>query len=176
MVTLFTSLVRPVLEYGCEIWCPYKIKDVIAIEKIQQNFTSKISSLSNLDYWQRLAELGLESLQRRRDKLVILHTWKIKNAIYPNTINLQFKEERRTKADRAIIRPLPKVHQGLITKFDESFIVRSARLWNKIPPNLTKLRNYNEFKIKLNQFLSKIPDKPPIPGYSFVNHNSVLDF
>ena len=175
MRTLFISLIRPILEYGCEVWSPHKVKDILQIEQLQRNFTSRIWNLEESDYWERLTKLGLESLQRRREKITILHIWKIKNNIYPNSIDIKFKQERRTQADKAVIRPLPRVHQKLLTKFDESFIIRSGRLWNKIPPELSRLTNYNEFKTKLNQFLSKIPDKPPIPGYPFANHNSVLD-
>ena len=176
MITLFISLVRPILEYGCEIWCPYKLKDILAIEQIQRNFTSRITSIKDLNYYERMKELNVMSLQRRREKLILLHIWKIKNNIYPNSIDIKFKQERRTRADKARVPSLPKVSQGLITKYDESFIVRSARLWNKLTPEITTINSLNEFKTKLNNFLSKIPDRPAFPGYYSPNHNSVLDF
>ena len=71
---------------------------------------------------------------------------------------------------------MPRVNSKLLTKFETSFIINSAKLWNKMPPDLTKLTNYNQFKYKLNIFLSQIADKPPLPGYPFANHNSVLNF
>ena len=69
MRTLFVSLVRPIIEYGCEIWSPYKIKDILLLESIQRNFTSKITSLKYINYTERMKELRLTSLQRRREKL-----------------------------------------------------------------------------------------------------------
>ena len=135
----------------------------------------KITTVKDLNYWERLDKLKIMSLQRRREKIAILHIWKIKNQIYPNSIEVKFKKDRRSQADRAVLRPLPKVQMGLVTKIDESFLIRSAKLWNKIPPNLTTITNYSTFKSELHLFLSKLPDRPPLPGYSFANHNSVLD-
>ena len=36
MVPLFKALVRPILEYGNVVWCPYRIKDINAIEDVQR--------------------------------------------------------------------------------------------------------------------------------------------
>ena len=175
MILLFNSLVRPILEYCCELWSPYKIKDIVMLEQVQRNFTFKIIQNKNLDYWERLVELEISSLQRRREKLILLYVWKIKNQILPNSINLNFKLEKRTKAMKAVIKSLPRIQSKTITKMDESILVRSARLWNKLPANITTINNYQKFKTKLTLFLSKLPDKPPMPGYNYGNNNSVID-
>ena len=54
MLTLFNSLVRSRMEFCCEIWCPYKIKQIVQIEQIQRSFTVKIAGMSNFNYWEIL--------------------------------------------------------------------------------------------------------------------------
>jgi len=34
--TLYKSLVRPVLEYAAPVWCPYLVKDILALENVQR--------------------------------------------------------------------------------------------------------------------------------------------
>ena len=73
MLTLLKSLVIPLLEYCCQLWSPWKAKDIQAIEAIQRTFTYKITEVQHLDYWERLHELKLYSLQRLRDRYIIIY-------------------------------------------------------------------------------------------------------
>ena len=73
MLTLLKSLVIPQLEYCCQLWNPWKAKDIQAIEAIQRTFTYKITEVQHLNYWERLHELKLYSLQRRRERYIIIY-------------------------------------------------------------------------------------------------------
>ena len=33
---LYITLVRPILEYAAPGWCPYLVKDILALEKVQR--------------------------------------------------------------------------------------------------------------------------------------------
>ena len=74
MMTLFKSLVLPVMEYCCVAWSPDALEQVRKLESVQRYFTSKISDVSHLDYWERLKILGLYSLERRRERYAIIYT------------------------------------------------------------------------------------------------------
>ncbi len=174
MMTLFKSLIRSRLEYGCEIWNPYLIKDINKIEQIQRSYTNKIENIKHLNYWERLSKLNIKSLQRRREKIIIIHIWKILNNIYPNSMSLQFKFHDRTKAIRVAIKRLPKLKGKSLSTYEESFQIRGGKLWNVLPPELTVIPTLNNFKFSLKRFLDKIPDKPPLPGYPHLNDNSIL--
>ena len=126
MMTLFNSLVRPLLEYCPEVWNPYKMKNISAVEQIQRTFTSKIRGIKHLNYWERLAELNILSLQRRRERLILITVWKIKNGTFPNNINFNFKTHTRTGAVKAVLQPMPRVTGLLLTKFEQSFIIKAA--------------------------------------------------
>ena len=83
MLTLLKSLI-PQLEYCCQLWNPWKVKDIQAIEAIQRTFTYKITEVHHLNYWERLHELKLYSLQRRRERYTIIYIWKITQHMVPN--------------------------------------------------------------------------------------------
>ena len=48
MMTIFKSLLRPLLEYCCPIWNPSKVLNIQCLENVQRNFTSKITGLASL--------------------------------------------------------------------------------------------------------------------------------
>ena len=114
------------------------------------------------------------SIQRRREKIIIIHLWKILNNVFPNFINIEFKEHKRTSSIKAILKPLPKVRGAALSNYDGSFVIQSAKLWNALPPNLTVITSLNLFKICLDKFLIELQDKPPLPGYPYCCDNSIL--
>ena len=78
MLTLWKSLVLPILDYCSQLWSPSNKGLIQQIESIQQSFTRKIAigNLTN-NYWDRLSHLKLYSLQRRRERYAIIYVWKI---------------------------------------------------------------------------------------------------
>ena len=73
MLTLFKSLVVPHAEYCSQLWNPVNIGDIAQLEEIQRTYTSKIEGLHDQNYWQRLESLNLYSLQRRRERYLIIY-------------------------------------------------------------------------------------------------------
>ena len=82
MVPLFKALVRPILEYGNAVWCPYTIKDINAIEEVQRFYTKRIIGTNDLSYEDRLNKLGLPSLEFRRHRGDMIEVFKITNKLY----------------------------------------------------------------------------------------------
>ena len=73
MLTLYKSMVRSLIEYCCPLWHPSKISDIQELESVQKAFTARISGMRHLHYWDRLVYLSQMSLQRRRERFIILH-------------------------------------------------------------------------------------------------------
>ena len=73
MMTLFKSLVLSRLDYGSQLWSPTKIHQIIVIEKIQKAFTKHIKGFSSFSYQERLSNLKMYSLQRRRERYIIIY-------------------------------------------------------------------------------------------------------
>ena len=115
MTTLFNSLVRCKLEYCCQIWDPSTIQQIDAIEQLQRSFTRRIIGMNELNYWDRLKKLNIFSLQRRREKLIIVYIWKIKNHLVPNDIEFRFVSNDRRSCNLAHVKSMPDVGGRLLT-------------------------------------------------------------
>ena len=79
--------IRPLLEYCSEIWSPFLLKNIDAIESVQRYFTRRINRIKTLTYKERLFILNIESLEVRQIKRDLVMCYKIVN----NLIDLQNK-------------------------------------------------------------------------------------
>lgn len=50
MLTLYKSLIIPLLEYCCQLWSPWRVGEIQLLESVERSFTSKISAARHLDY------------------------------------------------------------------------------------------------------------------------------
>ena len=81
-IPLYTTIVRPHLEYGQCVWSPYKRGDVRRIEAVQRYATRQIRGISHLTYQQRLRYLDLPSLVFRRMRGDMIITYKILHELF----------------------------------------------------------------------------------------------
>ncbi len=148
----------------------------LVIENVQKQFTRRIVGLNKLDYWERLKKLKLLSLQRRRERYSIIHVWKMLNGKAPNNIGMIFYSSPRLGIRTNIPTFNHRAQTSISTAYDDSFGIRAARLWNTLPKIVNSQTTLESFKTALSGFLRQFPDKPPVPGYTPPNSNSLLDW
>ena len=84
MMTLYKTLVRPILEYCSAVWNPSAIGEIAQLEQVQRNFTRRILGCKHLDYWERLP--GFAVLTEAQGAL----------CTYPHVQNLEGTGSKRT--------------------------------------------------------------------------------
>ena len=170
MMTLFRSMVLPQLEYCCQLWSPVHLKNIRRLEAIQRSFTARIAGLNHLNYWERLVHLKLYSLERRRERYLILYVYKIINRLAPNLRDDRFaiKPYYSVRGDKLCRIPIvSRSPSAKIRSMVEcSFAVNGAKLFNCLPSQLRNHQgSFDSFKYRLDKLLEKIHDKPCTPGY-----------
>ena len=174
IISLYQTYVIPRLEYGSILWSPYKISDIEKIEAVQRTITSKVDGMTNLNYHQRLHSLKLYSLMRRRERFIAIHMYKIANGLVPNNLSLEFYNTSRYGIKCR--KPKLRGSSHLSTVRRHYFTFTGPAIFNILPNEVKQSENLQQFKRRLDRFLSYIPDLPPTPGYPSINGNTLLEW
>ena len=169
MKKMFTTYVRPYLNYCSQLWSPGEGPWLDKLEKVQYNFTKLIPSIRDLDYSDRLARLNLSSIQRRYDRYKIFYIKKILNNLVPN-VGISVCHDREHRNGLSL-----EVMGNNVNKLRKnSFQFTGPRIFNLLPKDI---RNHNgsmeTFKILLDNFLSTVPDIPRLNQGSSLHSNTL---
>lgn len=155
MKKIYTTFIRPKLEYAHIVWNPYFVKDIETLERVQRKFTKIPNALRDTPYQERLAIFGLTSLKERRDRGDLIETYKILNNNYSPFLNLNIFTRNANENLRGHSMKLSKERcSGLVRK---NFLSnRVVYRWNALSENTVTALNKNLFKNRLDENLLSI--------------------
>lgn len=151
---LYTTFIRPKLEYASSVWDTGYENHIKLLEKIQNRSVRFI-----LNNYQRTASvtnmkdiLHLPPLSRRRklSRLCLFHKIYYHNS-YLHSIFIKPPPYVSSRIDH---RQKVNIPHSNTVGFSHSFLPKTTRDWNNLPGSLTSITNTNNFKIALQSFIS----------------------
>ena len=150
MKRLYTTLVRPVLEYGNVVKMSRYVGDTDKVEKVQKRATRLCDEIRHLTYEERLAKLKLPSMYYRRERGDMIQTYKILNG-HDRLDKETILPARKFHKTRGHSKKLVKRHACFgLGKF--SFGPRVTDSWNSLPERIVNTETINQFKDRLNKY------------------------
>ena len=183
MILLWKSLVLSKLDYCSQLWSPTNKGDIQKLEMVQRSFIRKIDDMRHLDYWAQLKKLRLYSLERRRERYIMIYIWRIlENQVPDITSGKIFSINEGGRLGRkSSFPPISNNAPSEIKKIRyASLSMKGPQLFNILPADIRNLNSCSVevFKRALDRFLTNVPDEPLIPGYTAMRRadsNSLLD-
>ena len=149
---LYCAQVRPFLEYCVQFSHPYLIHDIDQLEKVQKRATKLIPSLKHLNYKDRLEELNMFSLKKRRLRGDMIEVYKIINNI-DKVESSKFFILIDTNVTRGHVYKLKKTRFNS-TLYQHSFSNRVVGFWNSLSTDVVTAGSLHNFKSKLDTFMA----------------------
>ena len=176
MMSIWKTMVQPKLDYCSVLWSPTDQASISRLESVSRHFSSQIHGMDNLDYWDRLSQLGIFSQERRRERYTIIFLWKLAEKHVQGYVQDFVQNPRRGRL--AVVHQPPAHQPPAVRKAREaSLSCRGSKLFNLIPRELRGMSGtVLQFKVGLDKWLSNIPDQPSINGKQrAAKTNSLID-
>ena len=154
---LYTTFVRPHLEYGQVVWSPFLKKQINMIENVQIRATKLVDGLQNLDYSERLKILDLPTLVYRRARGDMIEVFKHIHSYDALTITPKFCLNTRPSRQHKYQLTMTEPNDGERGPQRNSFYYRTVKKWNTLPKIVVEAGTIDTFK---NQLDSAWKDAP----------------
>ena len=134
------------------------------VEKVQRSFTRFISGMGGLSYPEILTVLKLYSLQRRRERYIIIYVWKILEGLVPNLFSPICTKTSDRRGRTCITSHISVGRLGTLEY--NGFRWHAIRLFYQLPlfvcnATVCYIHSFNK---QLDCYLSTVTDSPCQPG------------
>jgi hypothetical protein len=146
---LYTTYIRPHLEFAIPVWRPNLIKDKNILDRVQHEVTRWNPDLKKLNYELRLEILSLPPLCRRQDRADLIQMFRITHQLFPGCMGdfLEFALDQRLRGHD--YKTQKESFKGVVR---QSFLTnRTFTLWNGLSPETVNVSTVHAFKRMLDR-------------------------
>ncbi|GAB0176436.1 hypothetical protein GRJ2_000108800 [Grus japonensis] len=150
ILPLYSSLVRPHLEYCVQLWGSQHKKDMDLLEQVQRRATKMIRGLEHVCYEDRLRQLGSFSLEKRRLQGDLRAAFQYLKKAGEGLFTRACSDRTSGKGFKL---KEGRFRLGIRKKF---FTVMVVRHWNRLPREAVEAPSLEVFKARLDGALGNL--------------------
>ena len=151
ILSIHCTMIRPILEYAVQSWCPYLQKDIDELEKIQHRITKLVPGFQDLPYEERCRRLKLPSLEDRWQRGDLIEVYKILRGHEGSKYTKFFKLSENTTRGHKWKLDKREHHKSLLR--GGWFAIRVINPWNDLPAHVVEAPSIAAFKARLDKHL-----------------------
>ena len=152
---LFTTYIRPKLEFNTPVWSPFLLKDITHIEQVQRHYTKVAFSRCGIpfvSYADRLDKINLSSLENRRKYFDMVLLFKMIHGLSDLDFHDYFQFHDTPYLLRSHSFQIKSKKRFMSSQWLNSFFTRAPKYWNLLPCDIVSTNSLSIFKSRMKSY------------------------